>query len=97
MLPAMQRLAVRLSIQGRVQGVGYRWWALQEAERLGLAGWVRNRSDGSVEVLAIGLEEVIDELVDACGRGPPAAAVTSVEAFEAENDGSVGFRERPTI
>ncbi len=59
-----------------MQGVGYRWWAQGEARRLGLAGWVRNRRDGSVELLAIGHEAAIDKLADACREGPRAAAVT---------------------
>jgi acylphosphatase len=67
---AMSRTAVRLIVQGRVQGVGYRWWAVGEARRLGLDGWVRNRADGSVELVAAGTPEELDRLQAACRRGP---------------------------
>jgi len=93
----MAARAVRLRVTGRVQGVGYRMWAEQTGDRLGLRGWVRNRADGSVEVLAIGAGETVAALVEACRRGPRAAAVTGVEAVEAEDDGSAGFTTRPTV
>ena len=87
---------MRLTIRGRVQGVGYRAWVLDEARRLTLDGWTRNRRDGSVEVLAIGGEEALGQLVEACRRGPPIAVVALVEQTVAEDDGSVGFDVRPT-
>ncbi|WP_332770198.1 acylphosphatase [Phenylobacterium sp.] len=93
----MQRHAIRLSIHGRVQGVGYRWWATEEALRLGLDGWVRNRRDGSVELLAIGSETGTEQLVAACRRGPPSAQVSRVECTEAQDDGSRGFHDQPTV
>lgn len=92
----MARTAVRLRIEGRVQGVGFRWWTVEEASRLGLDGWARNRTDGSVEVLAIGEPQDIDALERACASGPPAAQVTAVRRTSAEDDGSRGFGQRPT-
>jgi len=93
----MNRIAVRLTIRGRVQGVGYRWWAQREARRLGLDGWVRNRSDGSVELLAAGPAEAVAELVELCRRGPSAARVTGVDQASAAPDEALpGFDERPT-
>jgi acylphosphatase len=88
---------VRLTITGRVQGVGYRIWAERTARRLGLAGWVRNRGDGSVELLATGAEEAITALIEACRQGPRAAVVTGVTAADAEDDGSAEFSARPTM
>ncbi len=85
-----------MRIKGRVQAVGYRAWAIDEAEALGLRGWVRNRIDGSVEALLIGAEEAVAAMIDAAWRGPPAARVASVEVGEAEDDGSAGFKPRPT-
>lgn len=96
MLAAMGREAARLVIRGRVQGVGYRWWTEQAANRLGLDGWVRNRIDGSVEILAIGPAWAIDRLAGACRQGPPAAEVASVDREPAADDGSQGFRSLPT-
>lgn len=93
----MERTAVRLNIEGRVQGVGYRWWAVSQARRLGLDGWVRNRTDGTVELLAIGAPDAIDQLVQACRTGPTGAAVTSVARHPAEDDGSRGFQEKSTV
>jgi acylphosphatase len=93
----MDRIAIRLLIRGRVQGVGYRWWARTEARRLGLDGWVRNRADGSVELLAAGPAAAVAALEDLCGRGPPSAHVTGIERTSASGaDVSPGFDERPT-
>jgi acylphosphatase len=88
---------VRLAITGRVQGVGYRMWAERTANQLGLRGWVRNRSDGSVELIAIGGDEAIARLIDACRQGPRAAIVTAVAIEDAEDDGNTGFSARPTV
>ena len=92
----MTRAAVSLRIEGRVQGVGYRWWAVEAAERLGLAGWARNRADGSVEILAIGEPAALDALERACRIGPSAARVTQVTRRPAEDDGSADFVQRQT-
>jgi len=92
----MARTSVRLRIEGGVQGVGYRWWALEAARSLGLAGWVRNCRDGSVEILAIGEPQAIDDLAPACAMGPRPARVTAVVRSDAEDDGSVDFEQRAT-
>ena len=89
--------AARLRITGRVQGVGYRAWALQMASRLGLRGWVRNRRDGSVEALIIGGEEAVDRMIEACREGPYAARVADVAVSDAADDGSPGFSPKPTL
>ncbi len=87
---------VRLRITGRVQGVGYRLWAKRTAERLGLRGWVRNWSDGSVEALITGAPEGVAAMVESSRRGPPGAQVVDVTVTPDEDDGSVGFRTLPT-
>jgi acylphosphatase len=92
----MTRPAARLRIEGLVQGVGYRWWAVGEAGRLGLCGEARNRPDGTVEVLAIGEAAAIDALEAACWKGPPAARVSAVVRTPAADDGSVDFRQAAT-
>jgi acylphosphatase len=91
----MARTACRLVIEGRVQGVGYRWWAVETAQRLGLSGWVRNRADGSVEALALGQPAALEQFELACRRGPQHAAVRVVRREAAEDDGSTEFRQRP--
>jgi acylphosphatase len=88
--------AVALRIEGRVQGVWYRGWAVAEAGRRGLRGWVRNRSDGTVEALVIGPAAAVADMIEACRRGPPAARVSGVIEGQAADDGSPGFRQRPT-
>jgi acylphosphatase len=93
----MNRIAVRLIIKGSVQGVGYRWWARGEARRLGLDGWVRNRHDGTVELVAAGPEAAIEEMIEACWSGPETAAVHIVQRFAADDEGLRGFSERPTV
>ena len=89
--------SARLRITGRVQGVGYRAWALQIASRLGLRGWVRNRSDGSVEALVIGEDDAVARIVEACREGPFGARVSDVAISDADDDGSVGFTAKPTV
>jgi acylphosphatase len=93
----MSRIAVTLRVEGRVQGVGFRWWTVGEARRLGLSGWARNRSDGSVEILAIGEAAAVGALEAACAEGPPSARVAGVHRRPAEDDGSTGFRQRETL
>jgi acylphosphatase len=89
--------SVRLRITGRVQGVGYRAWAVQEGARLGISGWVCNRRDGSVEALLTGSDDAVAQMVTACHQGPYAARVSDVATEEARDDGSVGFSARPTV
>jgi acylphosphatase len=71
-------------VRGRVQGVGFRWFVEKEAATLGIAGWVRNRSDGSVEVLAQGTREQLFAFRTKLHEGPRAARVDEVEEFESE-------------
>lgn len=66
------------SVRGVVQGVGFRWYVEREAARLGLSGWVSNRSDGSVEVVAEGPEDRLGELVMALWDGPSGSSVRDV-------------------
>lgn len=69
----------RYRLDGRVQGVGFRWWARQAAERLGLRGWVRNERGGTVRLEAEGSAASLDRLEAALREGPPAARVASLE------------------
>ncbi len=71
-------------VRGRVQGVGFRWFVESEAAKLGIAGWVRNRSDGSVEVLAQGSREQLFAFRARLHEGPRAARVDEVEEFESQ-------------
>jgi acylphosphatase len=73
---------VRAIVTGRVQGVSFRASTASEARRLGLVGWVRNRSDGSVELEAQGDDSRVGELLAWCAHGPPAARVTHVAIDE---------------
>jgi acylphosphatase len=74
----------RFVVRGRVQGVGFRWFVEAEAHRLGIAGWVRNNHDGSVEVLAQGSREQLAGLHASLRQGPRAARVDEVEVIEAK-------------
>jgi|SRR5882672_12569041 len=77
-------VTVRVRIRGRVQGVWYRGWTEEEAARRELRGWVRNRRDGSVEALFCGPAAIVDDMIEACRKGPPAARVEAVDRVAAE-------------
>jgi acylphosphatase len=76
--------ARRFLVRGRVQGVGFRWFVEREAQILGVAGWVRNNSDSSVEVLAMGTREQLGSLRSRLQEGPRAARVDDVEESDAK-------------
>ena len=81
-------------IRGRVQGVGFRWWARNEARALGLVGWIRNRSDGSVELHAYGPSSAIDAFRSALHTGPPGASVNHIDEARADVEALSDFEIR---
>jgi acylphosphatase len=93
-LPAGYK-AERVRIIGRVQGVWYRAWTVEQAEARQLNGWVRNRLDGSVEALFVGLVEQVDDMIVACHRGPEHARVETVAREPAQGIVGDGFRQLP--
>ena len=84
-------VTVSVRIRGRVQGVWYRAWTEEQAARRGLRGWVRNCRDGSVEALFCGPAAVVQDMIDACWKGPPAARVEAVEQSVAADFAGSGF------
>jgi acylphosphatase len=87
---------LHVAITGRVQGVGYRAWVANRAVALGLAGWVRNRRDGSVEAVFKGKEDDVVRMLDECWRGPRSAVVAGVVATAVADEGWPGFSVKPT-
>jgi acylphosphatase len=85
----------RLVISGRVQGVGYRAWMMEQAAALGIDGWVRNRADGAVEALISGTADAVEELARACRRGPRLAQVDAIVEEIADPPETPGFRHIP--
>ncbi|SMF83245.1 acylphosphatase [Tistlia consotensis] len=83
-------------VHGRVQGVWFRAWTVQEAQRLGLDGWVRNRRDGTVEALFAGAAAAVEEMLRLCHDGPLHARVVAVETAETDEAAPAGFEQRPT-
>jgi len=86
----------RFTIEGRVQGVGYRAFVVQMARSLGINGWVCNRNDGSVEILAQGPAPIMERFIAACRHGPPLADVRSISGETSGETVPDGFTERPT-
>jgi acylphosphatase len=91
------RLVFRITVRGRVQGVGFRAFVARGARRLALAGWARNCDDGAVEIVAAGPRDALDALVEMARRGPPLARVDDLrqeetsEAALVERRGDVEF------
>lgn len=88
---------LQATITGKVQGVCYRDWTRRTALSLGVSGWVRNRSDGSVEALFHGPREAVAAMLDACREGPPAARVRDIRSQPAPPPAEDGFYQRPTL
>ena len=84
----------RLRIHGVVQGVGYRAWMVRTAQQLMLAGWVRNRGDGTVEAWVEGDTAAVEELLRSCRRGPSGASVTLIHEDLVTEAGLIGFEQR---
>ena len=91
----MNDTVLRLQIRGRVQGVGYRASMTDQARRLGVHGWVRNRRDGSVEAMLAGAGDAVQRLLAWARIGPPAAMVDSIEVVDAEGRFDT-FEQLPT-
>ena len=89
--------ARHLVIIGRVQGVGYRFSMAQEAARLGVSGWVRNRHDGSVEAVVVGTPAVVAAIIAWARGGPSAARADQIMVELVAERPYDGFEQRPTV
>lgn len=91
------RLRVRVTIEGKVQGVWFRAWTQEQAVRRGLLGWVRNRRDGTVEAVFDGPSTEVEAMIRACWDGPTAARVQAVRVEPVPADPPVqGFEILPS-
>ena len=85
---------VHVVISGLVQGVGFRYYARQQAERLGITGWVRNRPDGSVEAELEGTSDAVAAMLDWVAEGPASARVRNLRTTDIQPLGGSGFNVR---
>jgi len=92
----MSEIGRKLRIHGEVQGVFYRAWSAETARTLGLRGWVRNRIDGTVEMLVQGEEAAVDAFIARCRQGPPSARVERIDEAPALESAPDRFEKRPT-
>ena len=90
------RKAVRVRIEGRVQGVGFRYWAIERAAALALDGWVRNRRDGGVEAVFAGPADAVADMLRRCRQGPTFARVDRLAEEPDTDPVEPGFRAVPT-
>lgn len=90
----MGRIGRQVRVSGRVQGVFFRAWTQQQANELGVAGWVRNAADGSVEAHLTGEESAVQKLIARLHNGPPSAVVRHVESTVADPDPGDRFEVR---
>ena len=88
---------LRLRIEGFVQAVGYRNYVISEAARLGVDGWIRNRSDGTVEALVSGPNAAVETLIGLCMKGPPGSRISNVEMHKAGAPAEKCFRRVASI
>ncbi|MDX1737293.1 MAG: acylphosphatase [Alphaproteobacteria bacterium] len=89
--------AVNARIEGKVQGVWFRDWTVETARKLGLDGWVRNRSDGSVEAVFAGDDSVVDAMLNHCQEGPELAQVVHIALTPCDKPEISGFTKLPTV
>ncbi len=89
--------AVRAIITGHVQGVFFRDWTVRTASKMALDGWVRNRTDGTVEAMFVGPEETVDQMIEACYGGSPSSNVDNIEITPAQGITQKGFHQKPTV
>lgn len=92
----MRETTRKLRIHGEVQGVFYRGWSAETARTLGIRGWVRNRRDGTVEMLVHGAPEAVEQMIARCRVGPPAARVDRIDLEETNEPPPAGYEKRPT-
>ena len=85
--------AVHISIYGEVQGIGFRSWSKEHAQKFGLSGWTRKASDGSIEIFAQGEEEKINDFVSLCWDGPNMAFIDEVLVKDTTSDDSISSFE----
>jgi acylphosphatase len=88
---------MNIRIEGDVQGCGFRDFAVREANARKLKGWVRNRSDGSVEAVASGPTKVVEEFIATCMQGPRGSRVTALNLQPVDPPESLGFIRRPSV
>lgn len=86
--PSNDRTQLTVAVHGRVQGVGFRYYAAAQAHRVGVRGWVRNEPDGSVVVVCEGSRSAVRAMLDWLKQGPPSARVDHVDARESEYQGA---------
>ena len=89
-------MSVHLIAHGKVQGVWFRAGTQEKALQLGLSGWVRNCPDGTVEIQAEGKKETLEQFIDWCRKGPPAAQVSTLDIEWVESKGLTDFEIRST-
>jgi acylphosphatase len=88
----METIAIKIRVHGKVQGVFYRKSTAEKAASLGLVGWVKNNSDGTVEMLVQGLENQVTKMVEWCWEGPKNAVVSMVEQQEVSPENTADFK-----
>ena len=88
---------INIRIEGAVQGCGFRDFAVCEANARKLKGWVRNRSDGSLEAVAHGPTKEVEMFIARCLQGPPGSRITAVNLQPTEPPDSLGFIRRPSV
>ncbi len=94
---SIEIVSMNVRIEGDVQGCGFRDFAVQQATNFGLKGWVRNRSDGTVEAVAFGPRTEVEAFITNCMKGPPGARVTAINVAAAETPKEMSFIRRATV